>query len=199
MKVRVQSSIHSTNSHRPSAALDPCCFTLTLVCSFRSSELDLPNLEWPPKNLTTSNSRGPYHYQIRRCILRLPLSASIGPCAPTITQYTQRATATSPRRCVPTVVQYISLMAHDRLSAHHRFELKPTWKRRSPASRFQLKKLLVMTSLFSGSVRPARGETHPDSIRTDETPRLTERKMFPTLSSRRVGIVPTSPGDSPNV
>lgn len=65
--MRVENSIHTTNSHTLSERSITWTPTVTyLVGSFRSSRLDLPNPESPPKFFHDFKSRGPYYSQIRR-------------------------------------------------------------------------------------------------------------------------------------
>ena len=115
-----------------------------------------------------------------------PLSSNHDPISST-TQST-----TSLRRCVPTVSLNTFPNAHatrlpvaiiDLSSNPHRSDV-------AQPSTFQFKNLWYDVLTLLGSIFPVRGEAHPDSIRTDETPRLTEPKLFPTLSSRRFGMIP---------
>ena len=79
--------------------------------------------------------------------------------------------ATSPPAMSTGGFQLHSLLARDPVASdHHRFELKPTPKRRSPALDISIQKLYGMTSSLSQVPFARYAEARPDNIRTDETP-----------------------------
>lgn len=157
-------------------ALDPYVppnFLGTLIQIFQSSTFLISNglLE----NFATSNSRGAYHYQIHRVTLRLPLSVPTGREAVHESQpYPNKLNNAIDYVTPGDGYQRFSIhssTARDLVASdHHRFELKPTPKRRSPALDISIQKLYGMTSSLSQVPFARYAEAHPDNIRTDETP-----------------------------